>query len=85
MYSHLIEEAAAQFGGLDKPEVEAPLGFSWQVGPSPSFLAPTLAMLASRLEARGIRPVPLEPCYIRPSEAEINLALRRIGVAGEPR
>ena len=83
LYVDLIEAAAARCGGLDVPQVQAPLGERWQFGPSPSFLAPTLALLASRLEASGIRPVPVEPTYIRPSEAEINLAAGRLGIAGD--
>jgi hypothetical protein len=46
--------------------------------PAPAFLAGELALVAAEWVAEGRAPEPVEPCYVRPSEAEINLKLGRL-------
>jgi tRNA threonylcarbamoyl adenosine modification protein YeaZ len=79
----LVEAAAGRGVGLEEPAVLAPLGGGWQLAPAPAFLAGELALLASGWDASGQPPVPVEPCYVRPSEAEVNLKLGRIGRPGQ--
>lgn len=80
LYRDLLAERAP--GGLDEPVVSAPLGDRWQLARAPVFLAGVLAEAAARREAEGYEPGPVEPCYIRPSEAEINLKLGRLKLPG---
>ena len=83
LYRDELAAAAAHRGvPLEEPAVVSPLGEGWQRAPSPAFLAGELALLASVWEADGREPEPIEPCYVRPSEAEINLRLGRIGQSG---
>ena len=83
LYRDELAEAAGRQGvALDEPAIAAPLADGWQHAPSPTFLAGDLALLASIWSAGGSRPEPLEPCYVRPSEAETNLKLGRIGQGG---
>jgi tRNA threonylcarbamoyladenosine biosynthesis protein TsaB len=84
LYRDELEEAAGRRGvALDEPAIAAPLARGWQRAPAPSFLAGELALLASVWLAEARATEPLEPCYVRPSEAEINLKLGRIGQPGQ--
>lgn len=58
---------------------------SWHRAPAPAFLAGELALLASEHVAAGRDAGRVEPCYVRPSEAEINLKLGRLEGAGVTR
>jgi tRNA threonylcarbamoyladenosine biosynthesis protein TsaB len=51
---------------------------AWVHLPAPAFLAGELALVAAEWVAEGRAPEPVEPCYVRPSEAEINLKLGRL-------
>jgi hypothetical protein len=83
LYRDQLAEAAGRQGvTLDEPAIAAPLAGGWQHAPSPAFLAGDLALLVSSRSVGGGEPEPLEPCYVRPSEAEINLKLGRIGQGG---
>jgi tRNA threonylcarbamoyladenosine biosynthesis protein TsaB len=80
VFADRLEVAAASRGvALDRPAVPAPVRRGWQLAPAPAFLAGELATLAARWEAEGRLPDDVEPCYIRPSEAEINLRAGRLG------
>jgi tRNA threonylcarbamoyladenosine biosynthesis protein TsaB len=80
----LAAEAASRGVALSRGRAAA-AGGGWIVAPSPAFLAGELAALAAELAAAGREPGPVEPCYVRPSEAEINLKLGRLEGAGATR
>jgi tRNA threonylcarbamoyladenosine biosynthesis protein TsaB len=82
LYRETIAAAAAGLGGLDEPGVIAPVGRRWQLAPAHPFLAGDLALAAAGWLEAGLDPGRVEPCYIRPSEAEINLRLGRLGIPG---
>ncbi len=77
VYAELLDAEVASRGeaGVD----------SWHRAPAPAFLAGELALLASEHVAAGRDAGRVEPCYVRPSEAEINLKLGRLEGAGVTR
>jgi tRNA threonylcarbamoyladenosine biosynthesis protein TsaB len=81
-----IADAARHRGiVLERTAVAAPPGPGWQVATSRPFLAGELAVLASEWEAEGRTGHDVEPFYVRPSQAEVNLRsglLGRIDVVG---
>jgi tRNA threonylcarbamoyladenosine biosynthesis protein TsaB len=64
--------AAAQRAGVTVSDASG-----WQLVESPVLLAPSLGLLAARRHEAGRAPATLRPCYVRRSEAEINLQRRR--------
>jgi tRNA threonylcarbamoyladenosine biosynthesis protein TsaB len=60
-------------------------GAAWRVVPAPPFLAGELAMATAARIASGAEAGRVDPCYVRQSEAEINLKLGRLEGAGTTR
>jgi len=56
----------------------------WTVVPTPAFLAGELASFTAERLAEGHAPDLVEPCYVRPSEAEVNLKRGLLGVSRIP-
>jgi tRNA threonylcarbamoyladenosine biosynthesis protein TsaB len=78
VYLELLEAEAARRGvALGGP--------GWTITPAPAFLAGELALHAHEWLASGRDPGRVEPCYVRPSEAEINLKAGRLEGAGVTR
>jgi tRNA threonylcarbamoyladenosine biosynthesis protein TsaB len=72
-FGERLEREAAERGiALERPAVVAPPMAGWQVVRPSAFLAGELAGLAFRLESAGRPPGDVEPCYVRPSQAEVN-------------
>lgn len=78
-YADLLAEAAASRG---EPLVRAGERGGWRHLPPPAFLAGEIALMAGEWAAAGREPGPVEPCYVRASEAEINLRLGRLERTG---
>jgi tRNA threonylcarbamoyladenosine biosynthesis protein TsaB len=57
----------------------------WTVVPAPVFVAGELAELVAERVAAKLLPDRVTPCYVRQSEAEINLKAGRLESAGAPR
>lgn len=57
----------------------------WALVPAAAFLAAELAAVVFDWIAAGREPVEVEPCYVRPSEAEVNLKAGRLTQAGATR
>lgn len=58
---------------------------TWTVVPAGLCLASELAQLVALRIERGAQPVPVAPCYVRASEAEVNLKAGRLAGAGTPK
>lgn len=63
----------------------APAEALWRAARGPELLAGELAALVGAWVAEGREPGLVEPCYVRPSEAEINLRAGKLAGAGAPR
>ena len=78
-YAELLGRAAESAGArVERSRVASGASSGWLHAPAPAFLAGGLALLAGERAADGHEPGPVEPCYVRPSEAEINLKLGRL-------
>lgn len=85
-YRSALDDAASRCRvEVSTPSVYAAVDAGWQLAPAPAFLAGELALLVSARIVRGVAPEPVEPCYIRPSEAELNLKRGKIEPVGEVR
>jgi tRNA threonylcarbamoyladenosine biosynthesis protein TsaB len=85
-YGEALAAAAASRGarlerGRDLSQNEK----RWSLVAAPPFLAGELALLAGAWLADGREPEPVTPCYVRASEAELNLGRGLVGGAGVPR
>lgn len=87
VYREHLEAAAAGFGAVvDWRRVPGPVReLTWDVVPAGLCLAADLAELVALRIAKGATPGPVAPCYIRASEAEVNLKAGRIVGAGAPK
>ena len=73
VYADLLEAERATRGG------------AWRRVAAPAFLAGELALGAAQWAAAGREAGPVAPCYVRQSEAEINLKLGRLAGTGVTR
>jgi len=81
-----LELAAGHAGvALSAPALFPSELAGWTVSPVVEFLAPALARYASIALAAGVDPGRVVPCYVRRSEAEINLELGKLQPAGATR
>lgn len=87
VYRTQLEEAAGRAGvALQWSDVaSASTAGSWTVVPAGLCLAAELAPLVALRIARGAQPGHVEPCYVRASEAEVNLKAGRLAGAGAPK
>jgi tRNA threonylcarbamoyladenosine biosynthesis protein TsaB len=86
VYEELLSAEAESRGiPLSRTRVHGDEGTDWCLAPAPRFLAGELAVSVHEQIARGVVPRQVEPCYVRPSEAEINLKLGRLEGAGATR
>ena len=86
VYIEILRAAAESRGvALERPRVAAAVERGWQAARIPAFLAAGLAELASIWVEEGRPAGAVEPCYVRPSEAEINLKSGRLIPVGETR
>lgn len=87
VYRTQLEDAASRAGVAvcwsDVPTASAPA--RWTVVPAGLCLAAELAPLVALRIGRGAQPGAVEPCYVRASEAEVNLKAGRLAGAGVPK
>jgi tRNA threonylcarbamoyladenosine biosynthesis protein TsaB len=75
-----LDRAAKSRGlALERSPIAAQPGPGWQVAAASPFLAGELASLAFGWESEGREAEDVEPCYVRPSQAEVNLRAGRLG------
>ncbi len=87
VYRTALEAAAARHGVVveDVQLAGASKASTWTVVQSRPMLAAELAELVAFRIDRGMGPGPLTPCYVRASEAEVNLKAGRLAGAGSPK
>jgi tRNA threonylcarbamoyladenosine biosynthesis protein TsaB len=75
----LAVEASTRGLAVERPAVASAVEEGWQLAPAPAFLAQELAALVAQWIEEGRPPGSVEPCYVRPSQAEVNLRAGRLG------
>lgn len=87
VYREPLEAAAGRCGvGIEHGRVTChSRPMTWNVVPAGLLLAAELAELVALRIGKGAVSGPVTPCYVRASEAEVNLKAGRIAGAGTPR